>query len=427
MGTTSLTRRWLAFNGVGLLGVGVQLGLVALLTHAAGVHYLLATVIAVEAAVLHNFIWHQCWTWRDRPVSSPGAVATRLLRFHLLNGTVSLVGNLSVTAILAGAFAMNPVAANAVAIIVCSIINFLASEALVFNVFKAIKTSTTAAMAVMSLGVSLGAASSADASIALAELTARTIAAWQQYERQVDERYERPAAADAFFALDSFKLAPGWRQRVLAGQVPMVRVDSSAPGAAKPSVPDGRIHHWTGAVFIPNITLDHVMRYLLNRAGRESDSFDDVLSSKLIARDGDRVRIYMKLLRRESLITVTYNTEHDVEYRRLTEARGSSRSVAAKIAELAAVDTPQEHEKPVGNDRGFLWRLNAYWRYEQVNGGVLIECESVSLSRDVPWGFGWLMNSKVESIARESLEKTLVSLRAELAKSRPVAAARPKT
>ena len=423
MGTTSLTRRWLAFNGVGLLGVGVQLGLVALLTHGGGVHYLVATAIAVEAAVLHNFIWHQRWTWRDRPGSSAGAVATRLLRFHLLNGTVSLVGNLSVTAILAGAFAMHPVAANAVAIVVCSITNFLASEALVF---KAIKTSTTAAMAVMSLGVSLGAASSADAGIAVAELTARTIAAWQQYERQVDERYERPAAADAFFALDAFKLAPGWRQRVLAGQVPMVRVDSSAPGAAKPSVPDGRIHHWTGAVFIPNITVDHVVRYLLNRAGRESDSFDDVLSSKLIARDGDRVNIYMKL-RRESIITVTYNTEHAVEYRRLSDARASSRSVSTRIVELEDAGTPREREKPAGNDHGFLWRLNAYWRYEQVNGGVLIECESVSLSRDVPWGVGWLVNPKVEGIAKGSLEKTLVSLRAELVKSRPVAAVRPKT
>ena len=76
--------------------------------------------------------------------------------------------------------------------------------------------------------------------------------------------------------------------------------------------------------------------------------------------------------------------------------------------------TAQEREKPVGNHYGFLWRLNAYWRYEQVNGGVLIECESVSLSRDVPFGFAWLVNSKVEGIARESLQKTLVSLRTEL-------------
>ena len=423
MGTTrSLIRRWLAFNGVGLMGVGVQLGLVACLTHACGLHYIVATAIAVEAAVLHNFIWHQRWTWRDRPSSSAGAVAARLLHFHLLNGTVSLVGNLSVTAILTGAFALNPVAANAVAIVACSIINFLASEALVF---KAIRTSTAAAMAVLSLGASLGAASSADASVALAELTARTIAAWQQYERQVDDRYGRPAAADAFFAFDAFKLAPGWRKRVLAGQIPMVRVESPAPGGSRPSVPDGRIHHWTGAVFIPDITLEHVVRYLINRAGRESDAFDDVLTSKLLARDGDRVRIYMKL-RRESVITVTYNTEHAVEYRRVDDARASSRSVATRIVELEDAGTPREREKPVGNDHGFLWRLNAYWRYEQVKGGVVIECESVSLSRDVPWGLGWLVNSKVEGIARESLEKTLVSLRAELAKSRPVAAARPR-
>jgi hypothetical protein len=340
------------------------------------------------------------------------------LRFHLLNGTVSMAGNLAIMAVLAGTFAMEPVAANAVAIAVCSIVNFLASEALVF------KTTKAAGMAVLlSLGVSLGAASTAHADVAAAELRAATIAAWQQYERQVDDRYGRPTAADAFFVLDAFKLAPGWRTRVLGGQVSMARVSSFAPGAAEPSVPDGRIHHWAGAVFIPGVTLDHVLRYLRDRAGRESEAFDDVLSSRLISRDGDRLHIYMKL-RRESVITVTYNTEHAVEYRQLNEARASSRSVATKIAELESAGTPQEREKPAGNDHGFLWRLNAYWRYEQVNGGVVIECESVSLSRDVPFGFGWLVNPKVEGIARESLENTLVSLRTELAKSRPTAAER---
>jgi hypothetical protein len=203
----------------------------------------------------------------------------------------------------------------------------------------------------------------------------------------------------------------------------MVRVPSFAPGTPAPSVPDGGIHHWAGAVFIPGVTLDHVLRYLNDRAGRESEAFDDVVSSKLIARDGDRLNIYMKL-RRENVIVVTYNTEHTVEYRRLGDARASGRSVATKIAELDNAGTAQEREKPAGNDHGFLWRLNAYWRYEQMNGGVLIECESVSLSRDVPFGLGWLVNPKVEGIAKESLQKTLVSLRTELSKSRPVAARR---
>ena len=159
---------------------------------------------------------------------------------------------------------------------------------------------------------------------------------------------------------------------------------SFAPGAAEPSVPDGRIHHWAGAVFIPGVTLDHVLRYLQDRAGRESEAFDDVRELEAASpATATGCAIYMKL-RRESVITVTYNTEHAVEYRRLGETRASSRSVATKIAELDGAGTPQEREKPAGSDHGFLWRLNAYWRYEQVNGGVLIECESVSLSRGVP-------------------------------------------
>ncbi len=374
MGGKGLWRRWLTFNGVGLMGVAVQLGTVALLVHGLHLHYLLSTAIAVEMAVLHNFVWHQHWTWRDRPSSSTTAVANRLVRFHLLNGTVSLGGNLSVMAVLCGALGMDPVAANVAAIATCSMLNFFASEVIVF------KTTTVAAIALLG---SLGAPSSARAADVLADLTAATIAAWQQYERQVDERYERSTAADTFFVHDAFKLAPGWRAEVTGGQVSMVRVASFAPGAAEPSIPDGRIHHWVGAVFIPGVTLDQVLRHLRDRAGRESEAFDDVLSSKLIARDGDRLRIYMKL-RRESVITVTYNTEHAVEYRRLNETRASSRSVATKIAELENTGTAQEREKPVGKDHGFLWRLNAYWRYEQVNGGVLIECESASLSRSVP-------------------------------------------
>jgi putative flippase GtrA len=404
-----LGRRWLAFNGVGVMGVAVQLGVVALLVHGAHLHYLVATAIAVEMAVLHNFVWHQHWTWRDRPSLSTAATAARLARFHLLNGTVSLGGNLAIMAVLCGTLDMDPVAANVVAIAACSMLNFVASEALVF------KTTTVAAIALLG---SLGAPSSARAADVLAELTAATIAAWQQYERQVDDRYERSTAADTFFVHDAFKLAPGWRAQVVGGQVSMARVASFAPGAAEPSVPDGRIHHWAGAVFIPGVTLDHVLRYLRDRAGRESDAFDDVLSSKLIARDGDRLRIYMKL-RRESVITVTYNTEHAVEYRRLNETRASSRSVATKIAELENAGTPQEREKPAGNDHGFLWRLNAYWRYEQVNGGVLIECESASLSRSVPVLLRPFVMGTVERIARESLQKTLVSLRAELARARP--------
>jgi len=87
------------------------------------------------------------------------------------------------------------------------------------------------------------------------------------------------------------------------------------------------------------------------------------------------------------------------------------------IAELADAGTASEKEKPVGDDSGFFWRLNSYWRFKQENGGVFIECESISLSRSIPFGFGWLVKGYVESVPRESLEGTLTSIRQGVAET----------
>jgi hypothetical protein len=124
-------------------------------------------------------------------------------------------------------------------------------------------------------------------------------------------------------------------------------------------------------------------------------------------------------LRRSAIITVTYNTEHEVNYRRLASQRAAMTSVATRIAELDDAGTRAEREKAPGDDNGFLWRLNAYWRYEQVDGGVLIECESVSLSRSVPFALRLFVSSYVDKIARESLDRTLTSLRRALTARRP--------
>ena len=166
MAAKGLWRRWLAFNGVGVLGVGVQLGVLTLLVHGGGLHYLVATAIAVEITVLHNFIWHQHWTWRDRPSPSAAAVARRLARFHLLNGTVSLFGNLAIMTVLCGTLRIDPVAANVVAIGVCSMLNFVASEVLVF------KTTSVAVTGVLVIVGSLTPSPARAAEIATAELSA---------------------------------------------------------------------------------------------------------------------------------------------------------------------------------------------------------------------------------------------------------------
>lgn len=384
MGLKALLRRWLAFNAVGALGVGLQLAILTTLVHIAGLHYLAATVVAVEATILHNFFWHQRWTWKDRPAGSQTALAWRLARFNILNGGISLAGNLLVMAVLTGVAGVEPAVANLAAIALCSLANFAASETVVFNV-----------AGVAALVVLLGAPATA-----WAGPSAATASAWKTYETNVESRYVS-AAGGPFFVQDT--RTPGWRQAMRRDGVNMLELPA-------PSVPGGQIHHWVGSVFVPGATLDDVLDRLRRHAGQESKFYDDVLASRLIQGGGDRASIYLKL-RRESVITVTYNTEHAIEYRRLDAGRATSRSVATKIAELGHAGTAREYEKAAGSDNGFLWRLNAYWRYQQVDGGVLIECESVSLSRSIPLVLKPFVRSTVDRIARESLEKTLRSVR----------------
>jgi putative flippase GtrA len=128
-----MLRRWLKFNFVGALGIGVQLAMLALLNSGFGVSYLVATAIAVETAVLHNFVWHERYTWSGRGSSGARAVAIRLVRFHAGNGAVSLLGNLLLMRILVGAVGLPPLLANAIAIAACGFLNFAIGEWLVFR------------------------------------------------------------------------------------------------------------------------------------------------------------------------------------------------------------------------------------------------------------------------------------------------------
>lgn len=114
--------RWGKFNLVGAVGMAVQLGALALINHLAPGHYMLATVAAIEITLLHNFVWHLHYTWRDRRCRS--ALKSQLLRFHVSNGLVSMVGNLALMPVLVEGARLPVVAANAIAILCCSIVNF---------------------------------------------------------------------------------------------------------------------------------------------------------------------------------------------------------------------------------------------------------------------------------------------------------------
>ena len=131
----NVTTRWFRFNAVGILGFVLQLGMLALLAHGLHWNVLLATAIAVESALLHNFFWHERYTWADRTrmAQDRRSVAMRLLAFHLGNGAVSLVGNMVLMAWLAGQLGMPPLPANLVSVLVCALVNFLIGDRMVFR------------------------------------------------------------------------------------------------------------------------------------------------------------------------------------------------------------------------------------------------------------------------------------------------------
>lgn len=126
-------KRWLKFNFVGAVGVGVQLAALSLLVSGLGMHYLAATALAVEAAVLHNFLWHERYTWADRPHAGWRGRAQRLLRFHLSNGAVSLAGNLVLMRVLVGSAGLPYLPANLITIAACGLLNFFLSDWFVFR------------------------------------------------------------------------------------------------------------------------------------------------------------------------------------------------------------------------------------------------------------------------------------------------------
>ncbi|HXN47603.1 MAG TPA: GtrA family protein [Bryobacteraceae bacterium] len=133
MMSRALSLRWLKFNLVGAIGFVVQLVALRILHGGLGMNYLVATALAVEIAVLHNFVWHELYTWRDRTRQTPGGTLGRLAGFNLTNGVLSIAGNLGIMRVLVGRFGMNYLAANVLSILACSLANFAASHWLVFR------------------------------------------------------------------------------------------------------------------------------------------------------------------------------------------------------------------------------------------------------------------------------------------------------
>jgi hypothetical protein len=249
-----------------------------------------------------------------------------------------------------------------------------------------------------------------------AELQSQTLAAWETYRMLTVARIEKELASTDKFLVRDFldpRDAAAIRTRIPSG-VYVKKLETRNEEGGKIQVPDGLVHHWYGSVFVPGASLDDVLAWVQDY-DRHHEYFDEVEESRLVSRQRDVFDIFLRL-RRKKVITVFYNTEHEVSYRRLGTGRAASQSESTRIAEIENAGTPREREKPIGDDRGYLWRLNSYWRFQQEEGGVVVECESISLSRDVPLAVEWFVKPFITSVPRESLEAALLPLRAALSK-----------
>jgi hypothetical protein len=268
----------------------------------------------------------------------------------------------------------------------------------------------TSAASTMTLFVTLATTAGISVDASAATLQPRTVQAWKAYVAATEARIATELTSKrGFLATDFAADRNRTREAIVRGDIPIGKLATVDRSGKLITAPDGLIAHWRGAVFLPGVTLDA----LLNRLQHPSEvgpHQEDVLALRVLDRRPDHLRLAIRMTRSQ-VVNVTYDTEHVVDYRRDGTTRASSTSISSRIVEIDDAGTAGERALPEGRDRGILWRMNSYWRYEQMPGGVVVELESLTLSRGIPFGLGAVVEPMIDRIARESIHRTLEHIR----------------
>jgi hypothetical protein len=246
-----------------------------------------------------------------------------------------------------------------------------------------------------------------------ADLQPRTAAAFDRYVQTIEAGMsKRPAFLWIDRTSESSRRQVG--EALARGEVTIESIDRDDTGVSR-DVPDALIHHWIGTVFVPGATVDRTLALLQDYDRHASIYAPAVSRSALLSRDGQTFRMSLRFTMTR-VITVVVNTENEAVFRRDAGDRASSRIHSTRVAEVEHPGTAAERELPPGHDGGYLWRLNTYWRLLEKDDGVYVECESISLTRDIPFGLGWIVKPFVTSLPKDSLAFTLETTRKTLMK-----------
>jgi hypothetical protein len=244
------------------------------------------------------------------------------------------------------------------------------------------------------------------------DLKPQTIAAYNHYAELTEAQIDAGLAGHKPF-LWADALPPDRREAAFKDlhhdKVVIERLETLDNGK-RIEVPDGMVHNWIGTVFIPGATLAQTIAFEEDYDHQQPYFRPDVVRSKIIKHDGSDFVIELRFYKKKVISTVI-DTTHDVHYQPVDSTHEWSRSHTTHVQEVDDAGKSGEKLEPEGKDHGYLWRMDTYWRFEEKDGGTYAECQSISLTRDIPTGLGWMLGSYVNSVPRESLTFTLVNTR----------------
>ena len=241
-----------------------------------------------------------------------------------------------------------------------------------------------------------------------AELKPNTTSAFDRYVSATEARFAnelRPGGAFLYIDAKGDDEKRKDYDQLKRGEILVEKMETKAPGVSS-DIPDGMIHHWVGLIFIPGVTLAQTLPLVKDYDRRAELYKPDVTQSRTISHNGDDYKMFLRL-HQKRFTTVDFNTTYDVHWGEVDSTRVYSNSISTRIAEVKDPSRPNGEENPVGTGHGYLWRLNTYWRFEEKDGGVYLQCEALSLTRDIPTGLGWLLRPLVTSIPKQSLNRAL--------------------
>jgi hypothetical protein len=238
------------------------------------------------------------------------------------------------------------------------------------------------------------------------QLKSETVEAFDEYVKSAEAQMEQTLHGAFFLWSDQDSSRA---KQVRDGKI----VAQFWAGRGPVKVPDGLIHDWIGAAFIPSSTIEETLALIQDYDNHKTVYTPEVIASKIISHRGNDFQIYLRLLKKK-IMTVVLDTDHDVHYRSLGRTRWVCRSYSTRIAEVENAGGAKEKTLPPDTGYGFLWRLYSYWRFEERDRGTYVECRAISLSRDVPFGLGWAIEPIIQKLPRESLVNTLEATRQAL-------------